>query len=364
MLAHMHKLAAGVLQPRLHVRVGWPDRPVAHRQLVLFDNTPDLSKGRTVLGPPRDLVLAAALDAHITDVASRLDWTGQYTSGVRGAIRLLLSLQHTPGAPITGTEIDVLHQISLPARAVRELLDEVGMLDDDRVPVIRTWFTGRIANLPDGLREELGIWFEIMHTGSTITPRRHARNPVTIKLYTTWALPALTEWAADGHRSLREIAKADVLTALPVSGRDRAQAARALGSIFQILKAGRHVFVNPTAGIHAWVPSGLIPMPADLTPAVAGLESSNPARAAVLALVLFHGLSTAQIRQLQLTDIRDRHLHIDDRRIPLAPVPPVNASPLTSTTATNSGRTRSTRTCSSIFEVAHARTRSATDGSH
>lgn len=317
MFAGMHKVAAGAIQPR-PVRARWPDRPVAHRQLVLFDNTPDLSKGRTVLGPPRDLILAAALDVHITDVASRLDWTYQYTSGVRGAIRLLLSLQHTPGAPITGTEIDVLHQLSLPARAVRELLDEVGMLDDDRVPAVRTWFASRVADLPETLRNELGTWFEIMHTGSTSSPRRQPRNHVTIRLYTVWALPAITRWAADGHRSLREISKADVLDVLPASGRDRAETARALGSIFTILKARRHVFVNPAAGIRAWVPSSLIPMPADLTTAVAGLQSTNPARAAILALVLFHGLSTTEIRQLQLGDIRDRHLHLNARRIPLA----------------------------------------------
>ena len=48
------------------------------------------------------------------------------------------------------------------------------------------------------------------------------------------------------------------------------------------------------------------------------MDSPNPAVALAVALVAFHGLGSAQLRQLQLTDIADGRLAIANRDIPLA----------------------------------------------
>ncbi|MBT2554541.1 hypothetical protein [Arthrobacter sp. ISL-5] len=48
------------------------------------------------------------------------------------------------------------------------------------------------------------------------------------------------------------------------------------------------------------------------------MNSANPARAALTAIVAFHGLRSGQLRKLQLTDIHDGRLHLDQRTIPLA----------------------------------------------
>lgn len=48
------------------------------------------------------------------------------------------------------------------------------------------------------------------------------------------------------------------------------------------------------------------------------LDSTNPACAAVASLVVFHGLRSAELRDLKLIDVRDGRLHLSDRTIPLA----------------------------------------------
>lgn len=296
----------------------WPDRPVPHRQLVLFDHTPDLSNGRPAIGQPRDPLLAAALDEHITDIAGRRRWTHTHTSNVRNGVRIVFDLQATPGAAITATEIAVLHQLRLPARNVRELLDEVHMLDDDRTPAVVNWFTTRTNQLPDQMRTEVHVWFNIMLAGSPLTPRRHPRSDTTIRLYARWFLPTLNQWARDGTTSLRTITRTDVLDALAVDGVDRSETGRSLRSLFQVLKSRRLLFVDPTARLRTWTSNDQPAMPVDLTVIDAALHDTSPARAAVVALAIYHGLNAGQLRNIELVHLHDRRLHIGTRVVPLA----------------------------------------------
>ena len=59
-------------------------------------------------------------------------------------------------------------------------------------------------------------------------------------------------------------------------------------------------------------------MPMDLEILRDALNSPEPARAALAALVAFHALRTSQLRALQLADIRDGRLFLPDRTVPLA----------------------------------------------
>ncbi len=62
-------------------------------------------------------------------------------------------------------------------------------------------------------------------------------------------------------------------------------------------------------------------MPIDLALLRAALDSPSPAWALPVALVAFHGLRMRELRNPQLADLRDRHLHVSarlDRVIPLA----------------------------------------------
>jgi hypothetical protein len=88
--------------------------------------------------------------------------------------------------------------------------------------------------------------------------------------------------------------------------------------LFRTLKAKRVVFANPTTHFHTGRPETRIPLPINDLAMRAALDSDNPARAALAALIGFHALRSQQVRGLLLTDIRDQRLHLPDRTVPLA----------------------------------------------
>lgn len=109
-----------------------------------------------------------------------------------------------------------------------------------------------------------------------------------------------------------------MLAALPPSGAPRSCTLQGLRSIFRVLKARQITFVNPTARISVPTPHPQAPAQIDLSALHAALESEDPTRAALAALLAFHAIRIRQLCALQLTDLRDGRLHVDDRVIPLA----------------------------------------------
>jgi hypothetical protein len=128
----------------------------------------------------------------------------------------------------------------------------------------------------------------------------------------------LRAWADQGVGSLREIGRDDVLAMLPASGNDRYTVGAGLRSIFQVLKAHKVVFADPTSRLRLGAPESRQPLPTDLALMQEGLTSPDPTRAAMTALLAFHGLAAGQLRALRLTDIHDGRLHLDGRTILLA----------------------------------------------
>lgn len=322
--AAMHKkttVALGGRPPRTpppRRRLPWPLRPVGHRQLVLFRMPYRLVPGSWSMPPTRDAVLADAINDHLDDYAQRHHWRRELTSLVRSGLGLLLGLQDTPGAAITTTEAAVLSQVRLPVRLVLEVLAEVAMHDDDRVPAVDAWFERQLVGLPEPMVSELRIWFDVMRNGSASSPRRRARSPTTIRLYAAHTFPAMRSWAGAGHDSLREVAAGDIVKVLPEQGTRRKLCGQGLRSIFGILKSRKVIFVNPAARLRTHGSDDLVLAWSELDNIRAALDSADPARAVVAALVAFHGLRTGQLAGLKLSDLRDGHLYIDGRVIPLA----------------------------------------------
>jgi integrase len=128
----------------------------------------------------------------------------------------------------------------------------------------------------------------------------------------------LRVWVSEGHESLAEITKADVLRVLPGAGAKRVLVEAGLRSLFGILKERKLIFSNPMRGLPVTNAEANIPLPLDTEAVRDALNSSDPATALAISLVAFHALRSTQVRELKLVDIVDGRLTIGDRVIPLA----------------------------------------------
>lgn len=296
--------------------------PTSHsRQLLLFEMNRDLSRrGYSVAGLAEraDPAMAAALDKVVRRLADQYGWSGDLAWEVRTGVRVLLSFQEAPGEPITASEAAVLAGTALPMRHVLDVLAEAGLLIDDRTPAINAWFSRQTDGLPEPMTSELQRWLDIMLNGSRTSPRRRPRAQITARLHLGWALPALRTWAADGHSSLREISSSDVRAVLPASGNPRSTVGQGLRSILTVLKADRVLFTNPINQIKTGYHEPKQPLPVVPGLLRAGLDSPDPARAALIALVAYHGLRSGHLRSLKLTDVRDGRMHLQGRKVLLA----------------------------------------------
>lgn len=293
--------------------------PVTHRQLTLLELPRDLRAGlRNGFPPPPDPGREAALIAFVGEHAARYGWRASKVERVRRAMRIMLGIQDTPGAPIRRSDVALLSRIKHSAAVVADVLADAGLLDNDRQPAIISWFDTNTASLPTPMRDELRVWLDVMRHGSTRPPRRKPRTDATTGTHLRWALPALHQWAIS-HPSLRQIGVDDVRAVLPAEPLARYTMLQGLRSIFRILKGRQMVFVNPTVRIRAPQPEPPAPRPVNLDVLRADLNSSQPATAALAALLAFHAVRVAQLRELRLTDIHDGELHVADQVIPLAP---------------------------------------------
>jgi hypothetical protein len=290
------------------------------RQLSVFDPPKQTWLFRHGFAEPPNAALARRLDALCVDHATRHGWSKTATKRTRLSVTALLGmLGHHDGPLAASTVIARLEGTGWPARAVLAVLEEADLVDDDRIPAIDTWFARQIDGIPPAIAEELGVWFGVMRNGSPTPPRSAPRHPTTIRTRCYWALPTIRAWADNGCQSLREISRADVLAALPASGNHRATTAVALRSIFKTLKARKVVFVNPATRLNAGALASRAPLPVNVDQLREILHSDNAARAALGALVIFHGLRRTELCSLHLTDMLDGRLTIDARTILVAP---------------------------------------------
>jgi len=289
------------------------------RQLSLFDPPANTWLHRHGYDEPPNLQLAGRLDRTCIDHARRHGWSKTTTDRTRLALRAVLGMtRHSDGPLAASAVIARLTGTGWPTRPVLTVLDDAGLLHDDRTPAIDTWFERQLHDLPATIAAELRVWFDVLRHGSTTPPRSAPRQPVTIRTRCYWALPTIRDWADSGVTSLREITRADVLAALAPTGNERATTAIALRSIFRTLKGRKLIFVNPATRLDAGAPATRQPMTLDVATLRTILDSDNPAQAVVGALIIFHGLSSADLCDLTLTNIRDGYLHLAHRTIPLA----------------------------------------------
>jgi hypothetical protein len=296
--------------------------PVSHRQLVLFELPRHVSLFREDWDLPLpDRQLAALLDQAACDHATGHGWSKTRLNAARRALRTLLAIQDTPGAPIPASQVTRLDQLGLPVHGVHGVLDVLAtaqMLHDDRPPSIHAWFARHLDGLPEPMLSEVQAWFDALSNGTTTAPRLRPRSPKTVRLRIHYAMPVLHAWVDAGHTTLREITPDHIRTILPAEGTARSLVGSSLRSLFGVLKGRRIVFIDPTARIRTGRPETRDSLPMDLTILRQALTSTDPARAALAALVAFHAPRTGQLQSLHLTDVRDRRLRLPERTVPLA----------------------------------------------
>lgn len=294
--------------------------PVAHQQLTLHDLPRDLARGHQYGFPaPPDPALAHVLDQATQEHARRHGWSKTRLNSARQGIRILLSVQDTPGAAINASDVAQLAQLSLAVQPILDILGPAMMLTDDRQPSLIRWFDRQIEGLPQPMTSELRTWFDVLHQGSRIPPRSRPRAEPTVRIRVRHAMPALRDWADAGHESLREITRDHIRKALPDHGNQRTLTGQALRSLFRVLKARRIVFVNPTTHIRTGAPETRTPLPIQVSQLRDALNTTDPARALIAALIVFHALRNGQLRALLLTDVHDGRLHLPARTVLIAP---------------------------------------------
>jgi site-specific recombinase XerD len=294
--------------------------PVSYRQPALLPAEPDLVAGRRRgFGQPPLPDLADYLDAVLAEHAERHGWAKDTIGATRSAIRILLATQQTPGAPITTSEVTRLRTIDLAStHTVTTILRIAGMLHDDQEPTIDAWFRTQQRDIADPMTHELQSWFQMLRDGSPTPPRSRPRHHSTIRVLVSAVAAALRAWSSAGHQSLRTIDRHAVLDVLPGEPYRRHRTLVALRSLFRYLKARRVIFTNPTTRMRSNPAHPNEILPIDLEPVRDAINSDNPVRAALTALVAFHALRPHQIVAIRLHDIRDGRLHLPDRTIPLA----------------------------------------------
>ncbi len=297
-------------------------RRPGYEQLPLLYVPHDFIAGREHGFPqPRDSELVAYFSQELAEHATAHGWSPSTAKKARRGLQKLLSLQETPGAKIKKSTLRELVKLDLTVVRVQDFLTRYDLVDDDLTPAIETWFRGKTKDLPEQMARELRTWFDVLLKGHTQPPRSRPRSQSTIRSRLNAALPCLQHWAYhDGYESLREVTRRDFMDALPrlPEGPHRFLTASALRSIFKTLKAHKVIFRNPTLHVPLGANYYRIPMPADIDVIRLGLNSLDPATAALTALLAFHALRSGQLRALQLIDIRDGYLHMGDRTVPLA----------------------------------------------
>ncbi|GAA0922164.1 hypothetical protein GCM10009558_033870 [Virgisporangium aurantiacum] len=154
-----------------------------------------------------------------------------------------------------------------------------------------------------------------LHPACALAPTEPS---ATIRNHLTVALPALRSFARR-YESLREVTRDNVLHVLPSDATRRKDVLFGLRSIFRVLKGRKMAFTNPTTGIRTSRLVGRTPLPLQVSDLRATLDPENPARSALAALLIFHGVRPRDLRNMRLVDIRDGRLHIDGRVVLLAP---------------------------------------------
>jgi len=181
-----------------------------------------------------------------------------------------------------------------------EILDLLGLLNDDRLPALDAWITTMTRGLTPGIRDDVHHWLTVLRDG---TPRHRPKSSLTVYNHLHDALPALTSWSGR-YQHLRQVTRGDVAEiADALHGHARKRTMSAMRSLFHISKSTGRIFRNPASGINGGTPAPVVLVPLDQADYDRAIHAATqpPARL-MLALAAMHAARPHAIRHLLLTD--------------------------------------------------------------
>ena len=244
-------------------------------------------------------------------------WRRGLRFAVRRALIIVLS-RHQPGDTVRYSEIVPLQQaLDLRAGRTAEVLQEMGVLDDDRRPSFDDWLERKLDGLAPGIRADAEVWLRTLREGG---PRSRPRDIATAWNHMHYVRPVLLAWSSQyGH--LREVTRDDVLAALgELHGARRSNVLVALRSLFAFCKKRKTIFRSPVQGIRVGERTWGIIQPLSQEEAGQAAEAATTPEARLgLVLAAMHAARVKAIREIRLDDVDlgNRRIVIGGRVRPL-----------------------------------------------
>ena len=228
-------------------------------------------------------------------------WNTKLAAELDRALVILLS-GHGDGEQFHYSDlIDVLHRYGVSINRVAEVLAEMGLLLDDRVPAFDIWLEDKLTDLAPGIAADVRDWAQVLRHGG---PRSQPRNINTVCRYVRAAHPVLLEWSTR-YDHLREATTGDInAVADALRGHLRRRTLGALRSLTRHCKKNGTIFADPAARVrigHRDEPIILPLGPNQIHDATQA--ATTPAARIALALAAVHAARPEAIRTLRLDDV-------------------------------------------------------------
>jgi hypothetical protein len=238
-------------------------------------------------------------------------WTKWVSSDVDRALVIVLS-NYIEGETVCYSELfPALRPRGLSVERTVEILDQLGLFEDDRTPAFEVWLDRKLSDLALGIRRDAEAWLRTLRDGG---PRSRPRDIRTAWAYLNEILPILLDWSTR-HDHLREVTREDLLTiADALHGSKRHHTLSVLRSLFRHCKKTGTVFADPTARVRVGQQPYRIVQPlrpADIHESLTA--ATTPAARLTLALAAVHAARPKAIRELLVDDV-----DLGDRRLVIA----------------------------------------------
>ncbi|HZD15783.1 MAG TPA: hypothetical protein VE196_11810, partial [Pseudonocardiaceae bacterium] len=131
--------------------------------------------------------------------------------GVRFAVRRGLTIMlsgHTADDVVRYSELfPAMRALEIGTERVAEVLQEMGVLLDDRRPAFEDWLHRKLDGLAPGIRVAVEAWLRNMHDGG---PRSKPRDISSVQNYLNQVRPMLLDWSTR-YDHPREVTRDDLL---------------------------------------------------------------------------------------------------------------------------------------------------------